>query len=483
MNDPASAENGRRQDKPRHVPTVSTALPTGDLVEMVYDAEERQTGFVLGSVEGWRREQVIDTQPAERLVPYAPTNNLLAHDVVLFPTEPVEYGTEFELLARIREFIHRYVDLSAVFEELTAYYVMLSWLYDRYHELPYLRVRGDYGSGKTRFLLVVGAICYKPMFASGASTTSPLFRIIDAFRGTLILDESDFRLSDERAEIVKILNNGNARGFPVLRTEVNRSKEFDPRAYVVFGPKIIATRGYFEDRALESRCLTEDMGSEALRDDVPLNLNDRYKEEALALRNQLLLFRLRHHRDPVQEDSFQMRGVEPRLRQIFMPFYSLVDDSEARGRMTELLKRYQRDLVADRSLQVEARLLEVIRSFMRMTSEPVQVSDIARELANRYGGEFDRPVTAKWVGVALRKRLGLKPWKSRGVFVLGARELTRLPALLEKYGIDNGDMVPANEGHGDVDDVGNHPTEQVKAASEGTAAVGLATGDALGERL
>src|SRR5207244_5816333 len=104
-----------------------------------------------------------------------------------------------------------------------------------------LRERGDYGSGKTRFLLVVGALCYKPIFASGASTTSPLFRIMDAFRGTLILDESDFRLSDERAEIVKILNCGNARGFPVLRTEVNRAKEFDPRAYTVFGPKIVAT--------------------------------------------------------------------------------------------------------------------------------------------------------------------------------------------------------------------------------------------------
>jgi predicted DNA-binding transcriptional regulator AlpA len=76
------------------------------------------------------------------------------------------------------------------------------------------------------------------MFVSGASTVSPMFRIIDAFRGTLILDESDFRFSDEKAEIVKILNNGNAVGFPVLgvpadvrarRTEAIRS--FSRSAY------------------------------------------------------------------------------------------------------------------------------------------------------------------------------------------------------------------------------------------------------------
>src|SRR6185369_5606819 len=167
---------------------------------------------------------------------------------------------------------------------------LFSWIYDGFNELPYLRLRGDPGSGKTRFLLTVGSLCYKPMFASGASSVSPLFRIIDAFRGTLIIDEGDFRMSDEKAEIVKILNNGNARGFPVLRTEVTRQREFNPTAYHVFGPKIVATRGYFEDKALESRCLTEEMGLGGLRGDVPISLPEAYKQEALQLRNKLLLF-------------------------------------------------------------------------------------------------------------------------------------------------------------------------------------------------
>src|SRR5207249_10312756 len=121
-------------------------------------------------------------------------------------------------------------------------YVLLTWIYDAFNELPYLRARGDYGSGKTRLLLTVGSICYKPIFASGASTVSPLFRIIDAFRGTLIIDEGDFRMSDEKAEGVEILNNGNGRGFPVLRSEASKNREFNPRAYSVFGPKLVATR-------------------------------------------------------------------------------------------------------------------------------------------------------------------------------------------------------------------------------------------------
>jgi hypothetical protein len=41
--------------------------------------------------------------------------------------------------------------------------------------------------------------CCRPIFASGASTVSPLFRILDFFRGTLIVDKSDFRFCDEKS--------------------------------------------------------------------------------------------------------------------------------------------------------------------------------------------------------------------------------------------------------------------------------------------
>jgi hypothetical protein len=118
--------------------------------------------------------------------------------------------------------------------------------------------------------LTAGSLCYKPIFASGTSTVSLLFRILDAVRGTLIVDEGDFRFSDEKAEIVKILNNGDGRGFPVLRSESISGREFSPRAYTVFGPKLVATGGYFQDRALESRCLTEETGGRKPPDDIPL---------------------------------------------------------------------------------------------------------------------------------------------------------------------------------------------------------------------
>src|SRR6266567_258312 len=221
-------------------PTVSAVLPDGSLAEMV--CQEDRTLFCV-SKDGEFRYETNLLVNGQRLVPYSPRNNLLTNEVVLFPSEPSEYESEQELVEGIKAFIHRYVDISPLFEQIASYYVLFTWVYDAFNELPYLRLRGDTGSGKTRFLLTVGSLCYKPIFASGASTVSPLFRILDAFRGTLIIDEGDFRLSDERAEIVKILNNGNAKGFPVLRSEVSSRGEFNPRAYAVFGRRLSQPAG------------------------------------------------------------------------------------------------------------------------------------------------------------------------------------------------------------------------------------------------
>src|SRR5262249_24530828 len=207
-----------------------------------------------------------------------------------------------------------------------------------------VRLGGGGGGGKRRLLLSVGSLGYKPIFAGGASTASPLFRILDAFRGTLIIDEGDFRFSDERAEIVKILNNGNAKGFPVLRSEAVGKREYNPTAYAVFGPKLVATRGYFEDRALESRCLTEEMGQSRLREDIPINLPSSYRDEALDLRNKLLLFRFRNFHKRETSDSLVDRAIEPRLNQIFVPLLSVIEDAQTREDLRELARTYNMEM-------------------------------------------------------------------------------------------------------------------------------------------
>jgi len=329
MSEPHSESS--TQDTPR-IPTTSQCLPDGSLIELLYDPIRRETALARWQ-DGKASIHTELTVGRERLIPFSPHNNIIKHNVVLLPSEPAEYGTKDDLVEAIRRYLHRYLDVSPAFEDVAANYILFSWVYDAFNEVPYIRFQGDYGTGKTRALLVVGSVCYKPFFASGASTVSPIFHILDAFRGTLILDEADFRFSDEKAEIVKVLNNGNVDGMPVLRTMMNRQREFNPQAFRVFGPKVVGMRKAYADQALESRFLTEVMSHTALRADIPINLPNAMKEEAQRLRNQLLLFRFRNrHAVGIRSDALAS-GLAPRGRQILLPLLSIVDDERIRSTM------------------------------------------------------------------------------------------------------------------------------------------------------
>ena len=433
-NTSAFTGDDRKSSSPLKLPAISGVFDDGQILEIVYRPKERETAFVLWNDDKWTLEKSYKVNEGHHLVPYSPYNNLIKNEVVLLPSNPEEYESEESLVSDIQTFIHRYVDVSPLFEKIATYYVLFSWIYDGFNELPYLKLRGDFGSGKTRFLLTVGSLCYKPIFASGASSVSPLFRILDVFRGTLIIDEADFRLSDERAEIVKILNNGNVKGFPVLRSEMV-GKEFNPRAYHVFGPKIVATRGFFEDRALESRFLAEEMGRYRLRDDIPINLPSAYKEEALHIRNKLLLFRFRNlNKRKIVEDLVD-RSIEPRLNQIFVPLLSIIKDAQAREELRQLARQYNREMIAERGIEVAAQVLEIVREMASPHKKRLSVGDITSRFIDLYGEDYEHKVTTRWIGNIIRKKLNLKTHKSHGVYVISHVAKAQLEHLYEKYGI------------------------------------------------
>ncbi len=175
-----------KQEDRQASPTVSTILPTGDLVELVYDPEKRQTALAVGSADAVSIEESVEFG-GTRLVPWKATNNLIRHETLLLPEKPEEFGTVVDLIAEIESHFTRYIDLSAELRRVVAGYILLTWVYDAFNELPYLRFRGDLGSGKTRALIVAGSLCYRGFFASGASTVSPIFHTLDTFNGTLIL--------------------------------------------------------------------------------------------------------------------------------------------------------------------------------------------------------------------------------------------------------------------------------------------------------
>lgn len=276
----------------------------------------------------------------------------------------------------------------------------------------------------------MGAVCYKPFFASGASTVSPIFHILDAFRGTLILDEADFRFSDATAELTKVLNNGTVDGLPVLRTMSNRHRELNPQAFRVFGPKLIAMRKNFLDPALESRFITEETGGRPLRADIPIHMPAAMRDEAQALRNDLLAWRFRARHAVGSDATRLIEGAEPRLNQTALALLSLVDNEAARDRIKAVLLHEYEAVCADRSESLEAAMLvALVEAFEGTQASGVPVNEIAIRFNARVEADLGQPMTNKWVGSFLRTRLHLKTMKTSGVYAVPRTERRRIDAL------------------------------------------------------
>lgn len=409
--------------------------------------------------------RVVDFLDIEnvRFSPMRPESQIVTKHVVQFPYELGPERSLRELAKLVRKTIHKYVDIGPFYEHIATYYVLFTWMYDSFNTVPYLRLIGDAGTGKSRFLQVVGALCYRPTFVTGAATVSPIFRILDRYNGTLILDEGDYAHSDEAADIIKILNTGYQRIQGVVLRSGDKNTGFEPEAYSVYGPKVIATRKRFSDWALESRCLTHETGGPTTRDDIPIDLPaDFWHIEAPEVRNALLRYRLENWRPEVELDYSKMdTSVEPRLNQVTVALQTLIDDPDLGDDLRQFIKEYNRQLIIERGMTLPAKVLEAvvgleaIGQFDMAPLKMIQVKRVARATNilidnenQQNGGDEDDEEEAKpnkkqigphKVGGILRKVLHLRTERmttgTRGYGVVWDDK--RVEAHKSRYGVDD----------------------------------------------
>ena len=87
-------------------PIISRCLPDGTLIETLYDAEATTTSLAVSSPDGQvALVPYFDLPTGERLIPYAPTNNLIASGCVLLPSDVGDFGDKAELVEAVRAFL------------------------------------------------------------------------------------------------------------------------------------------------------------------------------------------------------------------------------------------------------------------------------------------------------------------------------------------------------------------------------------------
>ncbi len=97
-------------------------------------------------------------------------------NVVFLPSAALTITSVTEIIREIKTFIHKYADIPEDFELLSAYYVLLTWVYDKLDQINYLSFLGDTGTGKSRCKFTIGILCYKPILASAGASPAALAR-------------------------------------------------------------------------------------------------------------------------------------------------------------------------------------------------------------------------------------------------------------------------------------------------------------------
>jgi hypothetical protein len=154
------------------------------------------------------------------------------------------------LLSEIVAHLERHVMMPHEAAIATALWIIHAYCFDAFMISPRLVITSpEKRCGKTTLLRVIQALVPKPLFAANI-TPAAMFRTIETYRPTLLIDEADAFLRDNE-ELRGIINSGHECNGSVIRLT---GEDFEPSAFSTFCPTVIAAIGSLpatiEDRAI-----------------------------------------------------------------------------------------------------------------------------------------------------------------------------------------------------------------------------------------
>lgn len=398
-----------KNDKEEKVPTTSMFYDPAKkiLYEEVWNIVDGAKFVYMNEGEVKTVDQIDGYEPIEA--------EEVFKRAILLPEKAEPYGDIMDLVKEIHNHIHKYLDIPERYEKICVYYILLSWLYDKFNTIPYLSALGDTATGKSRMLSTVGRLLYKSTVISGAVTPAPIYRLIDKWRGSLIIDEADWRDSSEQAEIITILNSGYERNTPVVRCKMDQPDTL--QFFDTFSPKIVGRRRAFRDVALEGRCLTNIM-RKTTRRDVPRVLGDKFFEEQQDLRNKLLWYRLEYFNKidtNIEIDQSIFDDVDPRIEQITQAFFILFENisDEIKQDFVDFIQEYNRQMVEDRSVTMEGWIMNTLFDLIMVSdNDPpiISSSDIVDKINSQIKDDKKKKTAVtigkylKTIGITTRQR-------------------------------------------------------------------------------
>lgn len=158
------------------------------------------------------------------------------------------------LLTEISTTVQRFIVCQRETADAVALWAAMTWFIDEVQVSPLAIITApEKRCGKSQLLFLLGRLSYRPLTASNI-TPAALFRAIDAWRPTLLVDEADAFLR-ENEELRGLLNCGHTRDSAYIVRVVG--DDHTPRKFNVWGAKAIAGIGHLADTLMDRAILLE----------------------------------------------------------------------------------------------------------------------------------------------------------------------------------------------------------------------------------
>jgi len=306
-----------------------------------------------------------------RKILYAPVNNRsLTEGLVIVPSEPKECTFQ-EVLEKADLFVSKCYDAQGqdAYVGLLVRVAIGSWFLDRFVDnpifdiagagkfAPIIPIRGPSGSGKNRLAFCLRLLSYRPYFEMSTYRIPSLYRPLDLWNGTLVLDEADFANTTEKSELIHFLNC-RATGTPISRQNPKNPKFTD--VFKNFGLTIVTQRREFDDNATESRSLPH--YSEKTDKELPTVETDEMLKEGLELQNMLFYLRLKYYKQFSIDKTLWLKGTsDPRLMASLLPLITLANfEPSIRETIQETISQIERLKVEQKANSEDGALINTL---------------------------------------------------------------------------------------------------------------------------
>ncbi len=319
-----------------------------------------------------------------------------------------------EILALIIDRIRAVLELpKAELYSFLATWIVGTYFHPIFLTYPRLAFMGERETGKTKAETVISILSFNGLHRI-APTPAVLFRIVQAFRPTLCLDEIEGLNKEDRQEILAIVNSGYKAGGAVDRVEGKATRWIE--SYQVYSPMVLASiRGLnptTEDRAIP---LVFQRGTQAELLNAEVDPADPRLAQIRGGLYRLLLTKAGQVRE-MYHDLPLPTWLTARVRELWKPLLTIAalgDQEESLGLKDQLLVLTKAHAEEREPLSEEAMaLIAILEETLGMASAvEITPGDLCEKMEQALKV---KDVSAQRVGAILRRLGFTKPPGSEG---------------------------------------------------------------------